>query len=172
MSGEKLKRRKKLRLAGYDYRSAGAYFITVCTHHRAPLFGEIISDPIVGATLCGRPHRPDLMINRWLRELENKFHGVTVDYFIIMPDHIHFILFLAGGHAGPPLQEVINWFKTMTTNAYIKSVKKGELPPFKTALWQRGYYEHVIRNESDLEEVRRYIEENPVRRWNKDRLQV
>ena len=70
-----------------------------------------------------------------------------------MPDHIHFILVIPGGHAGPPLQEMIKWYKTQTTNAYIR---------------QRGYYDHVIRNDADLAETRRYILNNPLK-WIQDK---
>lgn len=90
-----------------------------------------------------------------------------------MPNHIHFILFIhtdesTGGHMGPPLQEMVQWLKTQTTNEYIKLVKSGVLKPFDKHVWQRSFYEHVIRNENDLYETRRYIEGNPVN-WIKDK---
>lgn len=90
-----------------------------------------------------------------------------------MPNHIHFILFIhtdasTGGHAGPPLPEMVQWLKTQTTNEYIKLVKSGVLKPFDKHVWQRSFYEHVIRNENDLYETRRYIEGNPVN-WIKDK---
>ncbi|MDD3693624.1 MAG: transposase [Oscillospiraceae bacterium] len=125
------------------------------------LFGEIANDT-VGAHLCVRPNNPDKMIEKWLFELENKYPGITIDYYAIMPDHIHFILFCLA-HAGAPLPEIIKWYKTQTTNAYIKGVKTGLYPPFDKHIWQRNYYEHIIRNEQDLYEIRKYIDENSLK---------
>jgi len=73
-----------------------------------------------------------------------------------------------GGHVGPPLRGIVQWFKTMTTNAYIRAVKNHAWPPFAGRLWQRNYYERIIRNDDELERARRYIESNPAR-WETDR---
>jgi len=67
----------------------------------------------------------------------------------------------------PPLQEIMDWYKTMTTNEYIRTVKTGKLPPFSTRVWQRGFYEHVIRNDRDYLEIWNYIDQNPAR-WAED----
>ena len=80
-----------------------------------------------------------------------------------MPDHLHFVLIKTGAHIGAPLQQIIKWFKTQTTNEYIKGVKNGLYEPFDKHLWQRGYYEHIIRNQQDLGEIRHYIENNPAK---------
>lgn len=83
-----------------------------------------------------------------------------------------------GGHTGPPLPDyetrpasisgIVQWFKTMTTNEYIRGVKVGQFPPFDRKLWQRNYYEHIIRNERSLQRIRDYIINNPAR-WEQDR---
>lgn len=109
--------RKQTRLKNYDYSQNNIYFVTICTHNREKLFGEI-----VGATLCGRPNNPHKMIEKWILELENKFSDLKVDKYIIMPDHIHLLISVyneTGDHIGSPLPIIINWFKTMTTNEYI-----------------------------------------------------
>jgi len=157
-----LPKRRQIRLEDYDYSSCGAYFITVCTQDRAHLFGEI-----VGATLCARPNAPDKIVEKWLSELEKKYGGVCVDKFIVMPDHVHFILRQAGDHIGSPLREIVGWFKTMTTNEYIRGAKSGLFSPFNRRLWQRGYYEHVIRNREDYADVWQYIDGNP-QKWADD----
>lgn len=72
-----------------------------------------------------------------------------------------------GGHMGPPLQAILDWYKTMTTNAYIRNVREGTLPPFQKRIWQRGYYEHIVRNESDYLNIWTYIDQNPAR-WTED----
>lgn len=68
---------------------------------------------------------------------------------------------------GAPLPEIIQWYKTMTTNAYIRGVKQSGWTPFAGKLWQRNYYEHIIRDEVDLERIRAYIEDNPTM-WASD----
>ncbi len=161
--------RKQIRLKKYDYSSAGAYFVTVCTEGRAHLFGEIEKRD-VGAHLCVRPNRPDLLIVKWLFEMQNKYSGVTIDSYTVMPDHVHFILVITGEHTGSPLPEIVQWFKTQSTNEYIRGVKSGLYPPFIKRLWQRSYYEHIIRNRDDLAKTRKYIEENPLRWYYKNNI--
>ena len=153
-----LPKRKQTRLKDYDYSQNGYYFITICTHNRQNLFGEI-----VGATLCGRPNNPDKMIEKWLLELENKFDGVKICEYIIMPNHLHFIISKTGDHVGSPLRDIVGWFKTMTTNEYIANVKNNIFPPFDKKIWQRNYYEHIIRDESDYIETKEYILNNPLK---------
>ncbi len=157
-----LAERKKLRLECFDYSSCGGYFVTICTHKRSRVFGEITGN-VVGAALCGRPNNPHKIIEKWLFEIENKYPGTKIDCYVIMPDHLHFVLIKTGGHTGPPLQQIIDWFKTQTTNEYIKGVKSDLYEPFNKHIWQRGYYEHIIRSQQDLDEIRRYIENNPAK---------
>ena len=154
--------RKNIRLNGYDYSKNGGYFVTVCTNDRSHIFGEITGN-IVGATLCGRPNEPHKMIEKWLFEIENKYPGTKIDCFVIMPDHVHFVVIKPGDQIGSPLQQIVSWFKTQTTNEYIKGVKNGIYKSFDKHLWQRGYYEHIIRNQHDLEEIRNYIITNPLK---------
>lgn len=159
--------RKRVRLKEYDYSSPGAYFITICTQGRQCLF------PFpVGAAPCGRPNPAREIAEEWLEKLPGKYPGVCLEKYVVMPNHVHLILRIAspqetGGHVGPPLQEMLDWYKTMTTNAYIRAVKSGILPPFARRVWQRGYYEHIIRNERDYLEIWQYIDQNPAR-WGED----
>ena len=198
MDDKKYPERKSHRLKYYDYSRCGAYFITICTYDRQKLFGEDAVVPIkwykeddviqyeetlkssVGAYLRVRPYAIQ-MVERWIHELQNKYDYVNIDYYAIMPDHVHLILFLtdeAGAHIGTPLQEngnaimenhrmtldnIIKWFKTMTTNEYIRMVKQNVLPPFKKHVWQRDYIDRVIRSRDELYEIRKYIKENPLK---------
>ena len=153
-------KRKNIRLKDFNYSQNGYYFITICTHKRQALFGEI-----VGATLCGRPCK---MIEKWLLEIQNKFEDVKICDYVVMPDHVHFIISktgdhtgqTTGDHTGSPLPDIVGWFKTMTTNEYIQKVKKQEYPPFYQKVWQRGYYEHIIRDEADYMVKAKYIMNN------------
>ena len=105
---------------------------------------------IVGADLRVRPQREDRKSNGH-KQLEHQRQKENQP----------------GGHAGPPLQEIIQWFKTMTTNGYINEVKYGRFPPFEKRIWQRSFYDHVIRDDDDLNRVREYIQNNPLR-WALD----
>ena len=139
--------RKQLRLANYDYSSEGAYFVTVCVENRAKLFEN---------------NSAKAMIEKWFFEIENKFDNVTVDYYVVMKDHIHFIVFINKKNE-TNLYAILKWFKTMTTNEYIRGVRDGKYEPFEKKFWQRGYYEHIIRNDEDLTEKREYIINNPLK---------
>jgi REP element-mobilizing transposase RayT len=110
-----------------------------------------------------------MIVEKWLGEIENKYKNATVMAHVVMPDHIHFILHNpgyyddAGAHIGAPLPEIVKWFKTQTTNEYIRGVKAGLFVPFDQHVWQRNYFEHVIRDQEDFETRRKYIYENPLR---------
>ena len=115
--------------------------------------------------------------------MTSKFPSVETDEYVVMPNHIHGIVVIVGAdlrvrpdprapmiegtHTGVPLPRIVQWFKTMTTNEYIRGVKRYGWAPFQGRLWQRNYYEHVIRNEEDLEDIRQYIVGNPAQ-WPED----
>jgi len=172
--------RKRNRLKDFDYSSNNAYFITVCLHNRLKLFGEIVNEKMILSD-SGK------MIERFWLVLQNKFPHVLLDEYVIMPDHIHGIIMvfndnyvgddlcvvpkekvskhmgLKDKHTGLSLQKIIQWFKTMTTNEYIKGVKKNLFVPFNKKLWQRSYYDRIIRSEEELNKIREYIYFNPVK---------
>lgn len=177
-------RRKRTRLAGYDYRSPGAYFVTLVTQKRACWFGEVVEGRMV-TNAAGR-----MVEQRWL-SLPGKFAGVSLDAFVVMPNHFHGLLApnadfsvgadpcvgpeKSGAHTGAPLQriptplpEVMRWFKTMTTNAYIRGVHNEGWPRFEGRLWQRSYHDRIVRNETELNRLREYIATNPLC-WHLDR---
>jgi hypothetical protein len=140
--------RRSIRLRGYDYSQAGAYFVTICTQNRESLFGEIM-----GGMMW--PNDAGRMIKRWYSELENKFADIEYDEFVCMPNHIHFVAVnvgvdlcvrpdiapnrIKGEHIGSPLHRLVQWFKTMSTNEYIRGVKRNDWPAFPGKLWQRNY---------------------------------
>jgi len=152
--------RKSLRLAGYDYSRAGAYFVTFATHNMQRLFGEI-RDCEVRLNEFGK-----IASEEWLRAGELR-EEVKLDEFVIMPDHIHGIIFLLHDSAairrsGPKpgsLGAIVGQFKSST------SKRINELRGMPGApVWHRGYYDHVIRDRSELERFRKYITDNP-RKW-------
>ena len=143
----------------FDYGQEGAYFVTLCTQNRARIFQMELP---VGNGLCAVPEG-NAIIHKWVRETKNKFPGVVIDKYAIMPDHLHLIVTIKERHAGRSLPDVMRFFKTMTTNDYIRGVKDGTLTPFDGKLWQKSYYDHVIRNQQDYNEIWQYIENNPTK---------
>lgn len=237
--------RRSIRLKGYDYTQAGLYFITICCHDRQFLFGEVSEHTMI-LNDAGR------MVEKWYRELENKFPDIKCREMIVMPNHFHCIIentgaarrgrpaclppysqarpynplnnvatkngeqpidainrndnlpdngpgedngggeraaggecgehemgkhsrgehtmgeHVGGEHVGSPLRGVVQWFKTMTTNEYIRGVKNLGWPRFNGKLWQRNYYEHIIRNEKSYRTISEYIINNPAK-WQDDK---
>jgi REP element-mobilizing transposase RayT len=168
-------RRHSIRLKGYDYAQEGAYFITIVTQTRACSFGEIM-DRVPQLNDAGR------MIRSVWVDMAAHYPGVEIDAFVVMPNHIHGIVFLVG--AGPracpndagqpqgvaptmPVPDIIHRFKTLTTKRYADGVKQAAWTPFAGRLWQRNYYEHVIRDEESLNRIREYILHNPAQ-WDSD----
>jgi REP element-mobilizing transposase RayT len=149
--------RRSIRLSGYDYTSAGAYFVTMCAQSRAPRFATVTR---AGLQLSAA----GLMLDVWWRKLPDKFPAVALDASVIMPDHMHGIVWLQPSDADAvALGTTIQWFKTMTTNAYIRGVRTDGWPTFDRRLWQRDYYERIVRDDTALERIRAYIAANPAR---------
>lgn len=163
-------------MQGYDYSNQGAYFLTICVNHWRLLLSEIKNELVI-------LNNAGEMIQKYWYKLPSKFPNIELDQFVIMPNHFHCILFIVGAdpcvrprneegtHKGVPLPTVIQWFKTMTTNEYINGVKYLDWPSFERRLWQRNYYEHIIRNDDDLNATRQYILNNPIN-WAKDEFYV
>lgn len=190
--------RRSIRLKGYDYSSPGAYFITICTHQRECLFGNII-DGEMKVNSFGQ-----VIQGHWSKLHSHHTH-LCLDEFIVMPNHIHGILILFSKNecdqsdtvgAGladtvsvssnnlipkpaptndqlrpeivtiqrAGIADIIRGFKSFSARQINRQRQTKGLP-----VWQRNYYEHIIRNEESLENIRRYIQTNPAN-WNNDQL--
>ena len=154
------KNRKSMRLKNYDYAKNGLYFITICVQNREHLLGKIVDTQHI-------IYDSGKMINLIWDDLGKYFKGVTTYDFVVMPNHVHGIIELE--NSSLTLSEIIRRFKTFTTHQYIKHVDNSQWQPFYKKLWQRNYYEHIIRNEQSLEKLRIYIENNPLK-WDVDVL--
>jgi len=170
--------RHSIRLKEHDYGHPGAYFVTVCTRHRECLFGEVVEGKVVLSTF-GK-----IVEDEWHRTKQLR-QGVDLDAFIVMPNHFHAIITLTGFpmfanrrgtmHRAPTPK--LEQFGRPTSNSIptiirgIKSSVTQRINALRGApgqpVWQRNYYEHVIRNEIDLEEIREYIQNNPLK-WLED----
>jgi REP element-mobilizing transposase RayT len=146
-------RRKTIRLPEYDYAQPGTYFVTVCVADRACLFGTIADGRMTPNQLGST------VIESW-NDLLVRFRVVDLDAFIVMPNHVHGLIEICAPMARG-LPAVVAAFKSISARR-INAVRGSEGP-----LWQRGFYEHVVRNESDRDRIRTYIDENPMK-WDLD----
>ena len=213
--------RRSIRLPGYDYTLAGAYFVTVVVQQRACLLGTIENN-VMHLSPAGE------MVRAAWESLPARFPHVAPDAFVVMPNHVHGVIFMmddiwvAAEHGSEPrapgpdvgaplvgaqgvdagdasieprattrvaptggvpitpgattrvaptgraaLGDVVGAWKSLTTVAYITGVKQAGWLPFCSRLWQRNYYEHIVRDDEDLASIRRYILANP-RNWAQD----
>jgi len=159
-------RRHSIRLRGYDYTRSGAYFITVSAHEKCPMFGSI-HDGIMNANEHGK-----IIEESWYW-LAGQYPYVKLDIFVVMPNHIHGILFIqrdqGRSRSAPtvkPLGNLIAAFKTVSTKR-INQIRQSPGIP----VWQRNYYEHIIRSEESLDKIRSYIINNPIN-WKNDSLYI
>ena len=163
--------RRSIRLTDFDYSSPGAYFLTICSHDRRPLFGQI--------------DRGHFMPNSYAAAILRAWHQsptirreIILDLFAVMPDHVHGIVFLASPRSamgGPPagsathrpaafrspyrdLGSFVRGFK----GAAARAINRLRSTP-RAPVWQRGYFERVIRNEVELAKFRDYVDTNPER---------
>ena len=169
---DSVRERKSLRLPGYDYAQGGAYFVTICTWGRTCLFGDVV-DGIMRLNDVGR-----IVAGEWINTAEIR-REIELDAYMVMPNHVHGLIVIAGnvdvgahgraplhgGLARPPksLGSLVAGFKSAAT----KRINELRNAP-GTPVWQRNYYEHVIRDEYDLSRVRDYIVNNPAQ-WALDR---
>ena len=147
--------RKRNRLEGYDYSKAGSYFITICVKDRHELLGTV-----VGATVLGRPY---VKLNKIGTIVDtaithNSRNDANIDYYIIMPNHIHMIVKISpktGDRGRSPLQSIIRNMKSYIT-------KQIGFSP-----WQKSFHDHIIRNDDEYNRIAEYIVSNPAT-WEAD----
>jgi putative transposase len=182
--------RKSIRLKGYDYSQAGMYFITICVHNRACLYGNIKN----GEMLLNDAGQ--MVENEWLKLL-HRFPNIQLHEYVVMPNHFHAIMEMVGStlvvdpndemvahnmgqhEKGQPqgiaptktktVGDVVGAFQSIVTVEYIRGVKQLGWEQFNGKLWQRNYWEHIIRNEQSYQRISEYIINNP-KNWDVDKL--
>jgi REP element-mobilizing transposase RayT len=165
--------RRSIRLKGYDYSQSGAYFVTVCTKDR-----ELYFEKYRGLQ--------EIVRQRW-EELPQRFLDLTLDEFIIMPNHIHGILVVgadrsaknvgatlavaqtngAGARPAPTVGEIVGTYKSLCVHDWLKCIRENKINATGT-FCQRNYYEHIARSEDELNKIREYIQNNPLK-WDLDK---
>ncbi|WP_204141832.1 transposase [Halomicronema sp. CCY15110] len=169
--------RRSIRLQGYNYSSAGAYFITLCTFQRQCLFGQII-DGVMQLNECGQ-----IVFEEWLNSSSIR-QEIEFDQWVIMPNHLHGIVLITpvGAHGRAPLPEPaprrvgVAYRKPRSLSSFVAGFKSATTKRINTArnstgtpVWQRNYYEHIIRSEASCQRIRQYIHSNPAT-WQDDQL--
>ena len=162
------KERKATRLPEYDYSSAGAYFVTICTKNRRWLLSKIVGagvldSPKVVLTKYGN------VAEKQIQVMDELYENLSVDKYVIMPNHIHLLIRILcvadeRGSSGTP---------TPTYNSHISrfvsTFKRYCNKQYTEQIWQRGFYDHVVRNDEDYDAIWQYIDENPIK-WELDKF--
>ena len=154
-------RRNRLRYPGYDYAQPGAVFVTICMYGRQPLLGEVRN---------GQMHLSEFgeASSAWER-IPTKYSEIALDTFVVMPDHVHAIVFTGTDPAldrnPATVGDVVRWFKNVTIRGYRTGVTRHGWAPYEQHLWQDKFYDHIIRTAREMDLIRSYIERNPERWW-------
>ena len=146
---DNLPRRKRIRLKYYDYSTRGMYFITICIKNRLELLGKIQDNNNIVLTDEGK------IVEEELQKIDIILPNVTIDEYIIMPNHIHMIL-------------IINENKNISISRIIKQYKMCVSKKIGYSLWQKSFYEHIIKNEDEYFLIKQYIQHNIVN-WKQDK---
>lgn len=165
---EKIPHRKQIRLKDYDYSQEGYYFITICTQNRKQILSKIINDfepqkniKHVGAN-CVRPQikltNIGIILDKEMNKISKIYENVIIDEYIIMPNHIHVIIEILDGRTqfAPTISQIIKQYKGIITKTIGYNI------------WQKSFYEHIIRNEKEYLLIKQYIQNNPIN-WEKDK---
>lgn len=168
--------RRSIRLKEYDYSQEGLYFITICVRNMHHLFGDI-EEGVMFLNDAGK-----MVEEEWLK-IDDRFGNVRLHEYVVMPNHFHSILEIVDDNVGQPqgiaptddcvtkktVGDMVGAFQSIVTVEYIRGVKNCGWKRFDKKLWQRNYWEHIIRNEKAYQNISNYIINNP-KKWTDDRF--
>jgi putative transposase len=158
----KLHHRRSIRLKGYNYAQAGAYFITLCVQGKKHLFGEIKENEMICNALG------QIAYDTW-GNITSNFENIELGAFVIMPNHTHHILIIKSDDNIKTLGEIVGAYKSLVVHTCLQHIKENDLGIQLGKVWQRNYYEHIIRDERSYDYISNYIVNNPMN-WEKDKL--
>ncbi|MBR1802900.1 MAG: transposase [Clostridia bacterium] len=141
--------RKNSRLAHFDYTMEGFYFITICTKDKIHYFGEILNEEKMQFSEIGKTAYKNI------EKLKDTYKTIKIDKFVIMPNHIHLIL-------------IIDKETSLSVSNIIKKYKEWVTKQIGESIWQKSYYDHIIRNEKDYLRIWKYMDEN-ILKWSLDK---
>lgn len=158
-------KRKNPRLAGYDYSTPGAYFVTVCTRDRKCILskivgGDVLIAPQVELTAYGK------ILDEQLRRMDMFYDQITVEQYVIMPNHVHLLLRVEeSGPTGTSAPTKSSSHQTLAD--FVSTCKRFCTKACGHPIFQRSYHDHIIRGDADYDKIARYIAENPAK-WQED----
>lgn len=159
-----LQKRKPNRLKNYDYGQCGAYFITVCTKNRQPILSKI--SQTVGNAVLGIPktelYKYGQITERIILQMQDFYSNIHIDYFVIMPNHLHLILSIKESNGAPRTAHP-------TVSSFIGTLKRFINREIGKNIWQTSFYDHIIRDDTDYITKAQYIQDNPAK-WLDDEL--
>ena len=166
-----LPKRKPNRLPRFDYGTVGAYFITICAREKKKVFGRVVGGGVLDAPRMSPSPHGKIVIAQ-LEAMTNFYPDLQIEKYVVMPNHIHFIVVVTQGPSGasrtPPPTEVR---ANQTIPAFVSTLKRMTNRTAGVQLWQRGYYDHIIRNQLDYDTIWQYIDENPTK-WPHDQFYI
>ena len=154
--------RKNIRLKDFNYNSEGAYFITICTQNKICLLSHIMQTTVLDTPKIHLTKYGEIA-NKVILQLSDFYNNVSVENFVIMPNHVHLLLFINYSSTTPPETSPQN----SIISRFISTFKRFCNKEFGENIWQKRSYDHIIRNTSDFDEHLKYIYENPIR-WTSD----
>ena len=158
--------RKSTRLPDYDYNSSGAYFLTICTENRKCLLSRIVGTGVLdGPEIELLPYGE--IAAKYLNQIGNFYEELSVESYVIMPNHIHILLYVKEGPSGMPVSTLQN----ATISRFISTFKRFCNKDYGKNIWQSRSYDHIIRDQTDFDKHLKYIYENPFG-WQKDEFYV
>ena len=184
--------RHSIRLKQYDYSKEGLYLITICTQNREKILSVIETNNVGAGPVSAQKTKNKLNVNiepcivysrnritklgKMIKSayinLYREFKNIKLHDYVIMPNHIHGIIEIcsrADTGPAPTIGDIICSFKTRTTGLCIKGINNGMYKPFNKRLWQRNYYEHIIRSEKEYLQIQQYVQNNPLN-WGNDKF--
>ncbi len=152
--------RKPLRLQNYDYSQEGAYFLTLCAANRKAYFGKIVrenvmSEPYILLSPYGK------ILHEQLLQINQTYDTIQIAHYSIMPNHLHMIVFVEDGASRMPPPTSVHTPTNAVIPALVSTLKRFTNRKSGVRLWQRGYYDHILRDENDYLRAWKYIDENP-----------
>ncbi len=154
--------RKTVRLQEYNYNSVGVYFLTLCTENRRCILSRVVgTGELDGAKIELLPM--GAIADKYLRQLSDFYENLSVESYVIMPNHMHILLQVKEGPSGTPVPTL----QGSTVSQFVSTFKRFCNREYGTNIWQRGSYDHIIRDQADFDQHMKYIYENPFG-WLKD----
>ena len=161
-----LPKRKDIRLKNFDYSSPGAYFLTICTENRRQILSHIVGGDVLDAPKNLELSPYGKIAEKYINQLNEFYDNMVIDRYVIMPNHIHLMLFVienGASRTSPPTKQ------HSSVSRFVSTFKRFCNKEYGENIWQRHFNDHIIRSREDYEEHVKYIYENPLR-WYYDEL--